>query len=153
MHNLTIPNTSLLISGSNHLSIRAIRIATAFPHVQVTGLDLTHPYPRDRLPDNLDFEVCDVNLGIDDHHIDKYDLVHVRFALSGFEDPLRTLRSLGKCTKKNGILCVVDMDYVLRDMNGHEIRPRFEGDGDSSDSSTGTSWLARVLYGSTLISC
>lgn len=87
-----------------------MEMAHRFPHAAVKGIDLA-PTPLDvaNFPPNLQMEISDINDGLT-HCFQSYDLVHMRFVLSGITNFENTLRDLQLCLKPGGVLLIVGGD-------------------------------------------
>ena len=57
-------------------------MARQYPNAKVHGLDLKPRECNDSIPDNCDFEVWDINDGLN-HLYGKFDFVHCRFIETG----------------------------------------------------------------------
>lgn len=125
----------------------AMEMAHRFPHAAVKGIDLA-PTPLDvaNFPPNLQMEISDINDGLT-HCFQSYDLVHMRFVLSGITNFENTLRDLQLCLKPGGVLLIVGGDVELEDAFDHKVPlKRLEGDEDVSSVSDNGSWLQRILW-------
>jgi SAM-dependent methyltransferase len=121
-------------------------MAREFPHAQVLGVDLVPVSAEpETLPDNCQFEVADINLGLA-HFEGQWDLVHVRFVGSGFKDFLKVLSDVEKCLKPGGLVLWLDADYdMLATTSFTYSRP------PASELNPSGAWFVRMLYGWPLV--
>lgn len=120
--------------------IWALSMARQFPHARVTGVDMSPtPLPEDQLPPNIEFEVDDINLGLE-HFAGRFDLVHLRCTASGIQDYTQAITYAARCLKPGGMLLSIEIDTQIcaEDMiTTQKIATPNQQDG---------SWLARFLY-------
>jgi hypothetical protein len=116
-------------------------MARQFPHTRVTGVDMAPtPLPEDQLPGNIEFEIDDINLGLEQFQ-NRFDLVHLRCIASGIRDYAQVITYAARCLKPGGLLISIEIDTQLcaEDMvTAQKIATPEQPDG---------SWVARFLYG------
>jgi SAM-dependent methyltransferase len=116
-------------------------MARQFPHARVRGVDLTPtPLREDQLPPNIEFEIDDINLGLE-HFADRFDLVHMRCVAGGLHNFEQGITYAAQCVKPGGMLILVDyeMSFCEEDMaTTQKMATPNQADG---------SWLQRYLYG------
>ncbi|EJC98803.1 uncharacterized protein FOMMEDRAFT_96086 [Fomitiporia mediterranea MF3/22] len=108
-HDLSNPKTCLDLGCGSGTWL--VSIATAFPHVYCTGVDLV-PLPRPRIPSNLRFEVDDINLGLE-HFANQFDVVNVRFISPGIKDYYRLINDAALALRTRGLADFTEFDWRM----------------------------------------
>ncbi|CAG8752948.1 4405_t:CDS:2, partial [Acaulospora colombiana] len=97
------------------------------------------------LPSNLQFEICNVNLGMSRFY-EQYDFVHVRCIGGGMTDMDQTIVELQRCLKPGGVLLIIDGDMIVYEGREKPARmKKLPGDPDVSGVSEDGSWLRRMI--------
>jgi len=113
-------------------------MATAFPNVEVIGMDLSKSNPE-FTPSNCSFATGDITQDLP-QYMDRFDLVHCRNVAWHLADPVALLKTIGKCLKQGGLCIVADGNYGLRNEKKEPLQPAEEG-----TDNTGRSWFARWM--------
>lgn len=123
-------------------------MAREFPHAQVLGVDLAPVPGVDNLPNNVRFEVDDINLGLS-HFEGQFDVVHIRLVGSGLKNIRKSISDVENCLKPGGVVLWLDIDYDLYSQTDFIYKPVA-----SELNPTGV-WLQRPIYGEqgSLVSC
>jgi SAM-dependent methyltransferase len=110
----------------------------------VLGVDLVPtPIEAAYIPDNCQFEIDDMNLGLK-HHRNQFDLIHARFIVGGLKDFRESLNEIHECLKPGGIALWIDTDYECFTPDIHVYRTL------GSDEHLDGSWIARFIFGAWL---
>lgn len=124
---------------------RCMEMARQYPHALVLGIDVS-PTPIDfsLIPDNLSFEIDDVNQGLEHFH-GQYDVIHMRSVMTGIYDIDKTVEDIQLCLKPGGVIILICADIqIYGEDRLHAIKipdPRNEG-----PNSTG-SWFHKIIWG------
>jgi SAM-dependent methyltransferase len=121
---------------------RALEMAKRFPHVNVLGVDLApSPVDRSECPDNLSFEIDDVNHGLEHFH-GRFDIVHVRNVGAGIRDFGKMMQDAERCLKPGGLVIFMGADRTL--WSEDRLKgAKFPVD----DSDTTGSWTRKLVWG------
>ncbi|PVF94114.1 S-adenosyl-L-methionine-dependent methyltransferase [Serendipita vermifera] len=124
----------------------AIEMARRFPHVSVLGIDLAPHPPNPDEPENVWFQVYDLNEGMVQFY-GQYDMIQMRCVMGGITDIERTVKELLLSLKPGGLLILIDGDRLMKtDRTKVMAVAKIEGDEVESNSSYNGSWLARISY-------
>lgn len=115
----------------------AIEMARQYPYVKVHGLDLKPREHDETLPSNCDFEVWDINDGLD-HHYRQFDFVHCRFTETGFKDHKRAMTEIERCLKPGGLLMFIIATIPVTEERNTPYMPYMSTQTDGS-------WLQRAI--------
>ncbi|KAK4685762.1 hypothetical protein P7C73_g4385, partial [Tremellales sp. Uapishka_1] len=92
--------------------IWAIEIAREFPQVHVTGIDLALFQPKKGLPENVSFDVGDVQVRLPypDNH---FDVVHTRTLAYAIKDWPSVVGEIVRVTRTGGLVCFAETALPL----------------------------------------
>ncbi|PVF93103.1 hypothetical protein CPB86DRAFT_790500 [Serendipita vermifera] len=121
-------------------------MARRFPHATILGIDLTPHLPNLDEPENVRFQVHDINRGMSQFH-GQYDMIQMRCVMGGIIDIESTVKEVLLSLKPGGLLMIIDGDrFVDVDRTKYTTVAKVEGDEMDSNSSENGSWLARIWY-------
>ncbi|KAH6917073.1 S-adenosyl-L-methionine-dependent methyltransferase [Coprinopsis sp. MPI-PUGE-AT-0042] len=93
-------------------------VATDFPNCEAVGVDLV-PCPTEA-PDNVRFEVDDINLGIE-HFYGQFDVVHCRLISPGISDYLLLIDQIARVLRPGGLMILGESDCIIYDVDHRPI--------------------------------
>lgn len=121
-------------------AVWALAMARRFPEASVIALDIAPtPIPVEGVPPNIQFELDDVNFGLDQFH-GQMDIVHMRCLGAGLPKYADGITYAARCLRPGGLLLVVDIDleFCAEDIvSGQKLWTPEQPDG---------SWLQRYFY-------
>lgn len=120
-------------------------MARRYPHVSVLGVDLA-PTPIDLslIPQNLSFEIDDVNRGLEHFH-GQFNVIHMRSAMTGIKDMDRTVEDLQQCLKPGGLLILMCADIRLYGEDQLHA-PKIPDTTNEGPDAKG-SWTRKIVWG------
>jgi len=133
---------------ANITNFRAADMGHKFPHAEIVGVDASPvSLDSDEVPQNVRFEVDDVNNDLSHFH-GSFDLVHMRMVQMGILDMSTLIRRLQRCLVPGGMLIIIDITHELWDSTHQLVNvARLDDDEDTSNAQVSGSWLARLLLG------
>jgi hypothetical protein len=116
-------------------------MARQFPHVRVKGVDvIPTPLNDDQLPPNVDFEIDDINIGLN-HFANRFDIVHMRAVGGGLANYEEAVTCAVRCVKPGGMMLLIEYNtqFSAEDMvTTQKMATPNQEDG---------SWVQRFFYG------
>ncbi|EJC98270.1 uncharacterized protein FOMMEDRAFT_97080 [Fomitiporia mediterranea MF3/22] len=99
-----------------------LEVASAFPHVCCTAVDLV-PLPASaRIPPNFRFEIDDISLGLE-HFAGQFDVVHVRCLSPGIKDYYRLIDDTVLALRSCGLAEFLEFDLRVFDIEKRVLVP------------------------------
>ncbi|EJD05068.1 S-adenosyl-L-methionine-dependent methyltransferase [Fomitiporia mediterranea MF3/22] len=99
-----------------------LEVASAFPHVYCTAVDLVPLPARTPIPSNFRFEIDDISLGLE-HFAGQFDVVHVRMLSSGVRDYYRLIDDTALALRSRGLAEFCEWDWRFFDIEKRALVP------------------------------